>query len=354
MDVTPFALERWFADAEPDADIMLAESGVRSLAADRFDTTPETLGYVIPTAGDPAFRDTIGRHHDRSTDETVFTCGTQEANFLAFLALVETHAVVVTPTYGALTALPATLAEVTEVPLHQSDWTLDPAAVADAIRPETDIVVINNPNNPTGRYHDEATMHAIYEACAANGAYLLCDEVYRFLASDPMPPAASYGRYGISTAGVSKAFGLAGLRFGWLCGPPAVVAAATNWKDYTTISPPRIGQHIARQAYNQRDTILAENRDLATQHREIVADFLHDHGLAWSDPDVGVNAFVDIPPGFADGESFCQSVLQEESIVLAPGEAFGHPQQFRIGFGLTRDRLNEGLNRLDAFLTRHQ
>lgn len=353
MDIEPFELERWFAAVEPDADVMLAESGVRSLEASRFDTDSGELGYVVPTSGDPAFRGALGALHDRGAEETLFTCGTQEANLLAFLALVESHAVVVTPTYESLVTLPATFGEVTRVSLDASGWTLDPEAVADAIRPDTDVVVVNNPNNPTGRYHDPATMRAVYDACEDRETYLLCDEVYRLLAPDPDPPVASYGPYGVSTGGVSKSFGLAGLRFGWLCGSRDVVEAAETWKDYTTISPPAFGQHVARQAFDRRDELLRESRELAAEHRSVVADFLDERGLAWSDPDCGVNALVEVPDGFDDGASFCRRVVDEESVVLAPGNAFGLPGRFRIGYGLPRSELDEGLARLGDFLDRH-
>ncbi|QLD84264.1 pyridoxal phosphate-dependent aminotransferase [Natronomonas halophila] len=353
MQIEPFELERWFAEVESGADIMLAESGVRPLEASRFDTDPGELGYVIPTAGDPEFREAIGAHHDRTAEETIFTCGTQEANFLTFLSLVDTHAVVVTPTYGSLSEVPAALAETTEVPLSDLDWTLDVDAVAEAIRPDTDLVVVNNPNNPTGRYHDEDAMRALYDVCADNGTYLLCDEVYRLLDEDPRPPVASFGRYGISTAGVSKSFGLAGLRFGWLCGPAAVVAAVENWKDYTTISPSAFGQHIARQAWDRREELLAENREHAAKNRELVVEFLDEHDLEWSNPDCGTNAFIEVPDGFAGGESFCRSLVEAESVVLAPGEAFDRSDWFRIGFGLPHEELVEGLARVDSFLQQH-
>ena len=352
MQIEPFALERFFAEHEADADVMLAESGVRPLPADRFDTDPGELGYVIPTAGDPEFRAAVGALHDRTVAETLFTCGTQEANFLAFLAAVDSHAVVVTPTYGSLTAVPRAVGEVTEVPLADG-WRLDPGAVAEALEPDTDLVVVNNPNNPTGRYHDEERMRAVYEACADNDTHLLCDEVYRLLAEEPLPPVASLGPYGISTAGVSKSFGLAGLRFGWLCGPEAVVEAAERWKDYITISPPKFGQHVARQALDRREALLAENRALAADHRAVVADFLAEYGLGWSDPDCGVNAFVEVPDGFDDGEAFCRRLVAEKSVVLAPGEAFDRPEWFRIGYGLPRAELEEGLDRVGAFLKRH-
>src|SRR6056297_3851188 len=98
MEVEPFGLERWLAEYEPGADIMLAESGIRSLPASRFDTDPGDLGYVIPTDGDPEFRDEIAERYDHSVEEVIFTCGTQEANLLAMLATLDNddHAVVVT------------------------------------------------------------------------------------------------------------------------------------------------------------------------------------------------------------------------------------------------------------------
>lgn len=352
MDVPPFELERFFAEYEHEADLMLAESGIRSLPADRFDLDPGRLGYVIPTNGDPDLRASIGERYGRSAAEVLLTVGTQEANYVLFQSLLDadSHAVVVTPTYQALHTVPETIGSVTRVDLDPPDWTLDLDAVAEAIRPETDLIVLNNPNNPTGRYHDAETVRALYDLAADADAYLHADEVYRLLAPDPDPPVASLGPRGISTAGLTKAYGLAGLRFGWLVGPEDVVENAWRWKDYTTISPSTIGQHVARQALGeQEDAILSENRALAQQNREIVRAFLDDHGLAWYDP-VGVNGFVELPPGHEDSVAFCRAFAEEQSVVLAPGAAFGFDDYFRIGFGLPTPELREGLSRLEAFL----
>ncbi|WP_135821020.1 aminotransferase class I/II-fold pyridoxal phosphate-dependent enzyme [Halostella litorea] len=354
MDIAEFGLERWFAKHEHGADIMLAESGIRSLDADRFDTDPGELGYVIPTNGEPAFRADVADRYGRDADEVLFTCGAQEANFLTFLSLLDEgdHAVVVTPTYQALYSVPESLCDVTRVPLSPPDWELDPDAVADAVRPETKLVVVNNPNNPTGRYHPEGTVRALYDIAADAGAYLLCDEVYRLLAEDPLPPAASLGPRGISTASATKSHGLAGLRFGWAVLPEELVETAWNWKDYTTISPSKFGQHVARQALGEREAaILRENRDHAARNRERVAAFLDEHGLDWYEP-VGVNGFVTVPDGFADAREFCTAVVEEESVVLAPGDLFGHPDRFRIGFGLPADELEEGLARVGRCIDR--
>lgn len=355
MRIEPFALERFFARYEHEADVMLAESGIRSLSADRFDTDPGELGYVIPTDGDPDLRADVAARYGRSAEEVAFTCGTQEANFLVFAGLLDesAHAVVVTPTYQALRSVPAAFGSVSTVELSPPDWALDVEAVKAAVRPETELVVLVNPNNPTGRYHDRGTVRALYEIAADAGAYLHCDEVYRLLAEDPLPPVASMGPHGVSTTSLTKSYGLAGTRFGWIAGPREVIEAALRWKDYTTISPSIFGQHVARQALSERETeILAENRALAADHRERVSDFLDAHGLDWHEP-VGVNGFVTVPDGFESGRAFCERFVEAESVVLAPGDAFGFPSYFRIGFGLETPELETGLARLDAFLDRH-
>ena len=382
MRIDPFGLERWFAEYEHEADIMLAESGIRSLAADRFNLDPGKLDYVIPTNGDPAFRESVAERYGRSRDEVLFTCGTQEANFLAFLSLLGdedavggtgeddtrsgeddtggrgigtgTHAVVVTPTYQALHAVPEAFGEVTRVELEPPEWTLEPEEVAAAARDDTAVVVVNNPNNPTGRYHEEAVMRAVYDVAVDHDAYLLCDEVYRLLAERPQPPVASFGPHGISTTSLTKAYGLAGLRFGWIAGPEPVVERAWRWKDYTTISPSLFGQHVAKQALGRREKrILAESRDLAREHRNRVAEWVDALGLEWYEP-VGVNGFVTVPEPFADAESFCRTVVEEEGVVLAPGGLFGFPDRFRIGFGLPPDELEEGLTRVRRVVRDHR
>jgi aspartate/methionine/tyrosine aminotransferase len=353
MDVAPFSLERWFAEHEHDADLMLAESGVRSLPASEFDLDPGELGYVIPTEGAPDLRARVGERYGRGGDEVLFTCGTQEANFLAFASLLSPgdHAVVVTPTYQSLYAVPEAFAEVTRVELPPPNWELDPESVAEAIRPETRLVVLNNPNNPTGRYHDEATVRATYEHTADAGAYLLGDEVYRLLAEEPHPPVASLGERAMSTSGLSKSFGLAGLRFGWLAGDPDVVAAAARWKDYTTISPPRVSQHVARQALGRETDLLERSREHARYNRGLLREALAGWGLPWYEG-VGVNVFCGLPDGFESAREFCEALLAEESVLLAPGETFGHPDRFRLGFGLSTDELEEGLSRIRSFLAR--
>jgi aspartate/methionine/tyrosine aminotransferase len=352
MEIEPFGLERWFDEHEHGADVMLAESGIRSLPASRFDCDPGDLDYVIPTDGDPELRAAIGTRYGRGASEVCFTCGTQEANFLLFQSLLDRgdHAVVITPTYQALHAVPEAIGDVSRVWLSPPDWRLGVERVVEAIRPETRLIVLNNPNNPTGRYHPRETVEALYDLAEDRDAYLLCDEVYRLLARDPLPPVASMGEHGISTTGLTKAYGLAGLRFGWIAGPEPVIERTVRWKDYTTISPSIFGQHVARQALAEEEAILAENRALADDHRGRVGVWIDDHGLEWHEP-VGVNGFVTIPDGFESGEAFCRAVV-EEGVVLAPGGLFGFEDRFRIGFGLPTEELEEGLRRVGRVVER--
>lgn len=352
MQIEPFALERFFDRFEYDAEIMLAESGIEPRDTDEFDTDPDELGYVIPTDGDPAVRARVADRYGRDADEVLFTCGAQEANFVTIAGLMAEHAVTVTPTYQSLHSVPEAFGEVTTVDLEPPEWSLDLDAVQSALRPETSVLVVNNPNNPTGRYLPEETMRALYDVAADNDTHLLCDEVYRLLAEEPLPPAASLGEYGVSTTSVTKSHGLAGCRFGWVAGPQSVIEAAATWKDYTTISPSTFGQHVAKQAIEREAELLAEHRAQAAHHRTRVDEFLSEHGMTWYEP-TGVNGFPTLPEGFETGRAFCEALVREEGVLLAPGDAFGVPDRFRIGFGLATDELTDGLSRFGDFLDRH-
>lgn len=354
MQIEPSALDRWLADHADQATHVLAGRGVRPLDPDRFDTEPPALGAGTPTNGDPALRERLADRYDQRADEILCTAGSREAILLALLTLLDTedHAVVVTPTTQPLTALPAMLAEMTAVPLTPTDWTLDTESIAEALTPETSVVVLQNPTDPTGQSHTRDTLEAVYDLARDAGAYLLGAESARPLADEPAPPVASLGRYGVSAGGLETAWGLAGVRVGWLAGPPELVQAARNWKDYTTGTPSVLDQHVARQALDREGEIIPENRSLAATNRQRVADLLDTHDLDWPTP-VTAAGFVTIPDGFATAHSFCRRLLQETGVLLAPGGVFGHDQYVRLGFGQATDELDAGLERFGGFLDRH-
>ncbi len=352
MNIQEFELERWFAEYEHNADIMLSESGIRSLDSERFDLDVGNVGYVIPTCGKRELREKVGELYGLKGDNILFTCGTQEANFLTFISSLskDDHALVVTPTYQALHSVPDSLCQTSKISLNPPDWELDVNKIENAIQENTKLIVLNNPNNPTGRYHPLDKVEKIYEIAEENDIYLLCDEVYRELVVDPIPPVASMGKYGISTTSLTKAYGLAGTRFGWIAADEEVIEKAWKWKDYTTISPSIFGHHVAEQVFNgMRDQILKENIELAHKNRNIVDEFVRKFDLDWYYP-FGVNGFIKIPDGFDSSVQFCREFFEEQKVVLAPGKVFGFDEYFRIGFGLETDKLKEGLNRLSEFI----
>ena len=354
MQFPPFRLERWLARHEADAEITLAESGIRALSADRFDWDSGRLDYVVPTNGDPALRGAIADRYGRSADEALLTVGTQEANFVSILACMGAgdHAVVVTPAYQSLVSLPATLGEVTRVELSPPNWSLDVDRVAAALRPDTRLVILANPNNPVGHVHPEPTMAALADMAADVGATLLCDEVYRGLVADPPPRAAAVADDAISTAGLSKAHGMAGARIGWAVGPADRIEAAWGVTDYTTISPAGPSQTAAAAVLTDPDreaAILRDNRALAARNRERIADWIETHELQWCRP-ATVIAMVGVPSDWADGRAFCAAALEATDVLLVPGDVFGHPDFIRIGFGTDPDRLDRGLDRLSTLI----
>jgi len=356
MNIQEFELERWFARYEHNADIMLSESGIRSLESDRFDLNVDKVGYVIPTCGKRELREKVGELYGLKGDNILFTCGTQEANFLAFISLLskDDHTIIVTPTYQALHSVPDSLCQTSKISLNPPDWKLDVNKIENAVQENTKMIVLNNPNNPTGRYHSLDKVEKIYQIAEENDINLLCDEVYRELVVDPIPPVASLGEYGISTTSLTKAYGLAGTRFGWIAADEEVIEKAWKWKDYTTISPSIFGHHIAEQVFNgMREEILKENIELAHKNRNIVDEFVRKFDLNWYYP-FGVNGFIKIPDDFNSSVQFCKEFFEEQKVVLAPGKVFGFDEYFRIGFGLETDKLKEGLKRLSDFIEKNR
>ncbi|MGH7619798.1 MAG: aminotransferase class I/II-fold pyridoxal phosphate-dependent enzyme, partial [Gemmatimonadaceae bacterium] len=231
MQIADFALERYFARWEFAVRHVLCASDVESvslgellaLADDDSRERWETLrlGYT-ESLGLPVLRDEIAALYPGLTPDDVVTfAGAEEALFLCMHALIGPgdHAVVAWPAYQSLHEVARSAGgTVTLVPLDERDWSLDPDAVGAAMRPSTKVIVVNSPHSPTGAQLSLGVMHRLVEIAELHGATLFSDEVYRFLEHDaaPLTPAASSSSRGVSLGVMSKAFGLAGLRVGWL------------------------------------------------------------------------------------------------------------------------------------------
>ena len=369
MRIAPFGVEMWMNECETRCSHNLAETCVASLTvgellslaaqpAEAFDAMrqlPLTYGAI---EGSEALRGAIARLYRSVTPAQVLVAhGAIGANALVYQALVEPGDVVVSvqPTYQQHYSIPESLgAEVRILHLRpEQAFQPDLEALAGLIDARTRLVVINNPNNPTGALMPEATLRAVAALADRVGAWVLCDEVYRGLDQhDPGTTASMADVYpkGISTGSMSKAFSLAGLRLGWMAGPAEVLHAAMIHRDYNTISVGVVDDYLATIALTQADTVLARSRAITRRNLALLREWMATQPqLSWVVPQSGTTALLRLPGG-EDSYAFCRQLLAETGVLLTPGQAMAMEGWVRMGYANHTDVLTAGLERLGRFL----
>ena len=288
--------------------------------------------------------------------------GAQEAIHTAMHALLgpDDHAVVVLPNYQSTETIPSGLCAVSGVALDPArGWTLDIDAVAAALRPNTRLIAINFPNNPTGKILERDRFDALVALCRRRGIWLFSDEVYRLIERDAalrLPAAVDAFELGLSLGGLSKSYGLPGLRIGWIaCRDPALLQRMERIKHYLSICNAPPSEMLAAIALEAGERILARNRGIAADNVTLLHDFFDAHAelFRWYRPDGGVVGF----PCYAgaDGvEAFCARLIEQHGVLLLPASVYRSElartpaDRFRIGFG--RADLAAGLDALEAAL----
>ncbi|MGH3401020.1 MAG: aminotransferase class I/II-fold pyridoxal phosphate-dependent enzyme [Streptosporangiaceae bacterium] len=306
-----------------------------------------SLGYTT-TYGDPALREAISQTYEQVGPDDVLTfAGAEEAVYLAMNVLLEVddHAVVVTPNYQSAETVPLALCKVTGIALDpDNDWALDIDRVKAAIRPNTKIVSVCFPNNPTGKVISAADFSELARMCDDQGIYLFSDEVHRGLERDQartLPQAADLSARALSLNVTSKALGLPGLRIGWIaCRERALLTRLERAKHYTTICSSAPSEALARVALKARTTILDRNRALLARNVPMFDAFFAEFPdlFEWRLPDGGCVAFPRYlgPEGV---EEFCTRLVQEAGVLLLPASIFWSEltpiptDRFRIGIG---------------------
>ncbi len=370
MHIADFALERYFARWEFAVEHLLCASDVEGWGmADLLALAdPEAralwdglrLGYTEST-GHPLLRAEIASLYEtvEAADVLVFA-GAKEAIFCLSHALVGPgdHAIVTWPGYQSLYEVARSAgADVTLYELHESDgWALDVDRIRRSLRPETRLVVVNAPHNPTGMLPTHAEWRALTALCDEAGVHLLADEVYRYLEVDPADKLTAgcdaLGR-GVSLGVMSKSFAMAGLRIGWLATRDRdLLARCAAVKDYTTICSSAPSEVLALIGLRAHDRVIARSRAIVEGNlARLDAFFAAWAGtFDWVRPRGGSIGF---PRLDADGpiDAFVAELVEAEGVLLIPGSVFGHPgNHFRIGFG--RTDLPVALDRLDAFAAR--
>ncbi|MFK8017952.1 MAG: aminotransferase class I/II-fold pyridoxal phosphate-dependent enzyme [Gammaproteobacteria bacterium] len=366
-----FELETFFSRWEFSAKYHMTASDVQSTSIRELlslaNVTPDAfldthLGYT-ETWGAPDLRRAIAGTYENIDDAQVLCfAGAEEGVYAAMRVLLspQDHAVVVVPNYQAAETVPLDICAVTGVPIHASnDWHLDVTDVKRALRPNTRVVSVCFPNNPTGATMPRDDFAELIELCRQHGIYLFSDEVYRLLELDEskrLPAAAEAYEKGLSLSVMSKAYGFPGLRIGWIaCQDTAVLQRLERYKHYLSICNSAPSERLATIALSVGEKILKRNRALLTSNLESLSAFFARHSglFEWRAPDGGCVAF----PRYlgADGvETFCSELVEQSGVLLLPASVYRSElmatpaDRFRIGFG--RAGIDEGLAQLDRFL----
>jgi len=370
--VRNFELETYFSKWEFTARYHMAASDIESLSlSDLLNlATPQDrqafdnlwLGYTN-TWGAAELRTHIADTYDSLKSENILCfAGAEEGVYTAMRVMLESddHAIVAVPNYQAAESVPLDICDVSGVPLDpEENWQLDIDRVAAAIRPNTKLVSINFPNNPTGAVLEKNRFDALVELCRKHGIYLFSDEVYRLVERDDsirLTQAADSYERGLSLNVMSKAYGMPGLRIGWIASSDtAVLQRLERYKHYLSICNSAPSERLAIIALKARDTILARNRELVNGNAEILTSFFDRFPATfdWRRSDGGCVAY----PGFLAGDTnqFCERLVEKTGVLLLPPKIY-HSElmktpsdRFRIGFG--RKNIAAGLAALGDYLT---
>ncbi len=367
----PFALEQFMSENEPGVTYHFAESGVHPLS---FAELMEAAGRSADELGDlrldyPQVNGTTRlREHiaalypDTHPDEVLVTVGASEANALVAATMLAAGDRVATlsPTYGQLAgqaqALGATLRE---VPLVEAEgWSLDTDRLADAAAPGTKMIALVNPNNPTGHILTEAEMDAVTAAARRSGAWIVADEVYAGAERGNRPATPSFrGRHDrvIAVNSMSKAYGLPGLRIGWVVAPREIIAELWRRHEYATISAGMLDMALAELALSPdvRPLLTGRARRLIDRGFDRLTASMETVPGVFSvvPPQASAMSFVrfDLPTGSRD---FALRLRREEDVLVVPGDCFGMDDHIRVSSALPERLLDAGLARLTGLARR--
>jgi aspartate/methionine/tyrosine aminotransferase len=364
----PFELERWQSTWENRVRYNLSESGVHplsvrellELAGAAVDPLLDVrLGYS-QSNGTDLLRERIAAMYPGATaDHVLVTTGSSEANFVVCWRLIEPGDTVVVqvPNYLQTNGLARNFnANVRSYALREErGWEPDPDDIVRAIVPGTKLVVVTNPHNPSGHILADTTRRLILERAAKVGAWLLADEVYQGAERDGRTTPSFWGSYErlIIVNGLSKAYGLPGLRIGWIVSDPSLAAAAWERHDYTTIGPSGATDHLAAIALDPavRPRILARTRQILNANYPVIEQWLKrfDGAFTWRPPQAGAICFARHGSAIP-GPELVERVRVSQDVLLVPGEHFDLPGYIRFGYGNEQQPLQAALDKVAAAL----
>jgi aspartate/methionine/tyrosine aminotransferase len=371
--ILPFKLERYFARWEFAAPYLLCTSDIQGIPMQQLLALADletkglwenlALGYT-ETAGHPVLHEEIANLYAGIRAEQVLTfSGAEEALYIALRVLLRPgdHVIATFPGYqSSYEVARACGADVTEWRLrverqsNRSDWHLDIDDLRKSLRPNTRMVLVNFPNNPTGALPAPADWHELLDVVREAGCYLFSDEVYRLMEYNPADRlSAAVEEYdkAVSLGVMSKPFGLAGLRIGWAaCHDRDLLTQMAVYKDYTTICSSAPSEILSIIALRSKDALLERSLEMIHANLELVEALMAEWSqyFEWLPPRASSICF---PRWTGKGTiaQFCERLVEKEGVLLLPGDVYDFPGgHFRLGLG--RENSPEALLRLDRFL----
>jgi len=367
MDLRDFKLERFFDRYEFAVEYLLCSSDCESItlrellqlepqARDRLENL--WLGYTESAGGAALRKEIAGMYAAIQPEDVLVHSGAEEAIFLFMHAMLRPgdHVIVHTPCYQSLTEVARSAgAQVSPWPARaENNWALDPDELKRLLRPNTRAVILNLPHNPTGWLMDRSVFEEVNSLTSSKGIILFNDEVYRGLEyrpADRLPAACDLNPLAVSLGVLSKTYGLAGLRIGWVATRNRkVLERMAAYKDYTTICNSAPSELLAEVAVRHRDALARRNLEIISRNLDLLDPFFaaHPQRFTWKRPAAGSIAFPRLVG--EDVEQFCDRLARQSGVLLAPGPLFGDDgNHFRIGFG--RASLAQALEKLERFLS---
>jgi aspartate/methionine/tyrosine aminotransferase len=369
MQITPFRIEEYMGRYEFSVQYLLSSSDAESqtiaellaLEPGAHDAFLEHWCGYTQSAGAPWLREVLAdMYKNISASQLIVVSAAEEAIFLFYHALLKPgdHAIVETPCYESALTLPtSTGAAVTEWRRKPAnDWAHDLAVLESLIARNTRAIYINSPHNPTGLLMRPEIFRGVLDLAKQHNIYVFCDEVYRELEHDPatrLPAGCDLYDRAISLGSVSKTYGLAGLRLGWLaCQDAKFLQKIVSLKHYTTICASAPSEFLTALAFRHRQKFIDRNLQIVLRNLRQLSAFFSRHSklFDWTPPNAGTIGFARYK-GPGDVYQFSEQLVREAGVLLLPGTVYDEPQHIRFGYG--RRNMPESLAQLESWLAAH-
>jgi len=366
MRLPEFKLERYFAKYEFNTEYLLCSSDCEAMSiADLLAFEPDSideyqqvwLGYTNSKGGFDLRNEICKLYESINPEDVLVHTGAGEAIFLFMQAVLNPgdHVIVHSPGYQSLSEVAHGIGcDISHwVAREENNWVLDLYELPKLLRKNTKLIVINTPHNPTGFLMSREDFMSVQCFASENNLLLFSDEVYRESEYDPLtrlPAACDLGEFNVSLGVISKTYGLAGLRIGWIATKNRqVYNSMETLKDYTTICNSAPSEYLAEVALRNRKKLVERNLLILSKNLFILDMFFRDHAeqFSWIRPKAGSMAF----PRYLKGsvESFCDELVRKAGVLLLPGSVYDDSaNHFRLGLG--RKNLPQALSRLKEFL----